>query len=81
VIEIRDGLIRLGPHLGEEWSAKALEPAALALHLRRVAEDVRQGRSQPCSGTPVAHGGSEAEEVASLVALSQAVRALPAGAA
>ncbi|MFI6645708.1 MAB_1171c family putative transporter [Streptomyces sp. NPDC050504] len=84
IIECRDGLLRIGPHLAESPAAGAVEPTELASRLRRAAGDVHRGRAATASGTPLwvmGGSGGEADDVQYLVVLSQALRTLPAKAA
>ncbi|MEI5101845.1 MAB_1171c family putative transporter [Streptomyces sp. PmtG] len=81
VVECRDGLVRIGPHLG---GGNVEPPSAgeLAVRLRRAAAAVRGGRaeSRPVAPLAVPWLGDRGAEVEELVALSRALRALPGGA-
>ncbi|MGA4844544.1 MAB_1171c family putative transporter [Streptomyces sp. G45] len=88
VVECQDGLLRIGPHLGSgepaapappSWASVA--PEELAVRLRRAAESVRGGHAGPRRGIPPAPPQDDDSEavVRRLVAVSQALRALPDG--
>ncbi|ATM24576.1 hypothetical protein SMD44_p10077 (plasmid) [Streptomyces alboflavus] len=84
VIECRDGLIRIGPRIGTGPPADAMEPRELARRLQRAADDIHSGNTDPSRTEPLAvtkHLRSEAEEIRHLVAVSEALRLLPAGTA
>jgi hypothetical protein len=87
LIECRDGMIRIGPRLGvasdiEAMATEELAPEELALRLRRAVDDVHRGQAGPLRQAPLSvtkHTRTEAEEVRRLVAVSEALRLLPAG--
>ncbi|WJV50801.1 MAB_1171c family putative transporter [Streptomyces flavofungini] len=83
VVECRDGLVRISPHLRRDPTAEpaleSLTPEDLAVRLRRAAKDVRGGHTGPQHGTPLRlpHVGDREADVQQLVTLSRALRALP----
>lgn len=82
VIECRDGMIRIGPRLGVDSDVVVMAPEELALRLRRAVDDVHRGHTGPLCQAPLAvtqYSRTEAEEVRQLVAVSEALRMLPAG--
>ncbi|MER5299457.1 MAB_1171c family putative transporter [Streptomyces lasiicapitis] len=84
VVECRDGLVRISPHLGADGPVpQPLATADLAVRLQRAAAAVRSGHTGPQPGTPLAvpHSSGREAEVQQLVALSRALQALPDGAA
>jgi hypothetical protein len=84
VIECRDGLLRISPHLGIDSDIQFMAPAELALRLRHAVDRIQEGGSaDPLLKVPVAvtrHSGTEVEEVCQLMAVSEALRLLPADA-
>ncbi|MEU8550484.1 MAB_1171c family putative transporter [Streptomyces roseoverticillatus] len=78
LMECRDGLVRISPHLGrqEDGTGDLSSSAALAQHLRAAAEAVRQGASAPSRAIALAvpHDESRAADVQQLVAVSLALR-------
>ncbi|MEU1824126.1 MAB_1171c family putative transporter [Streptomyces abikoensis] len=76
LIEIRDGLVRISPHLGQHAAdADLSSPEQLAQHLRTAAQAVRQGLPAPRNAIPLAkpQEDNRAADVQQLVAVSAAL--------
>ncbi|MEW2526441.1 MAB_1171c family putative transporter [Streptomyces sp. NPDC047071] len=80
VIECRDGLVRISPHLSSvEPVLESMAPKVLAERLHHAAEAVRRGQVPSRPGTPLALSrNGDTAEVEQLVVLSRALHALSA---